>query len=314
MGIQGSRAGGAGSEHGGRSRGLVAALATYLTWGALFPIYFKTLSAVPPLEILAHRIVWSTTFLALLVTAQRRWGDLVTGLRARRIAIYAATGLLISGNWLTFIWAVTSGRVLEASLGYFINPLVTVLLGAVFLGERISRRQSLAVALAAAGVLTLVARQGSFPLVALALAGTFSTYSLLRKKFRIDAVVGLLVETALVAPIAVLYLAYLAARGHASFGSAGTPTSALLVTAGVITAIPLIWFAVAVRSLRLSTMGLLQYVGPTCQLLLAVAVYREHFTRAHVVAFTCIWVSLALYTFDALRSRRPVAAESLALD
>jgi chloramphenicol-sensitive protein RarD len=295
-----------------RSRGLVAALAAYLSWGA-FPLYFKALAAVPPVQILAHRVLWSAVFLCGLVTLRRRWGEALEVLRGGRLPIYVVTTLLISGNWLLFIWAVNTGRILEASLGYFVNPLVNVLLGALFLRERLSRRQALAIALAGAGVLALVVRLGAFPWVSLALALTFALYALLRKKAHIDAVVGLLVETLLLAPVALLYLAALARAGQGAFGAAPA-TTALLALAGVVTAVPLIWFAVGVRALRLSTMGLVQYVTPTCQFLLAVALYRERFTAAHAVAFGCIWASLALYTFDALRGRRPPAPEATALD
>ena len=295
-----------------RGRGFVAALAAYLAWGT-FPIYFKALREVPSLQILAHRIFWSAVFLAGLVTARRRWREVRVALTGRQLPVYVTTTLLISANWLLFIWAVNAGRVLEASLGYFTNPLVNVLLGAVFLRERLGRRQVVAVALAGAGVLALVLRLGTFPWVSLALALTFALYALVRKKARIDAIVGLLVETLLLAPLAAAYLAVLAARGQGAFGAA-PGTTALLALAGVITAVPLIWFALGVRALRLSTMGLIQYVTPTCQFLLAVVLYREPFTPWHAIAFGCIWASLAIYSHDALRTRRPADPEAVALD
>ncbi len=291
---------------------MAAAVAAYLAWG-LFPVYFKMVAAVPPVQVLAHRVVWSMAFLAVLVTAQRRWRALASEWTARRLAVYVATTALISANWLLFIWAVAAGRVLEASLGYFVNPLVSVLLGAAFLRERLTRWQRVAVALAGAGVLALVLRLGSFPWVSLLLALTFGLYGLLRKRAHIDAVLGLLVETLLVTPLAVAYLAVITARGAPAFGPDGWTSALLLLGFGVITPVPLIWFAVAVRTLRLATMGLLQYIAPTCQFVLAVALYHEPFTRAHAAAFTCIWASLALYTWDALRVRAP-AGEALALD
>jgi chloramphenicol-sensitive protein RarD len=299
------------SAEASRSRGLVAAVAAYLSWG-MFPIYFKAVSAFPALRILAHRIVWSMLFLAILATAQRRWGELVAAFRPGRRRVYAATTLLIAANWLLFIWAVNSGRVLESSLGYFVNPLVSVVLGAVFLHERLSRWQTAAVALAGAGVVALVVRLGAFPWVALALAATFGLYGLLRKTARIDPVVGLLVETTLLAPVALAYLLALPQRGGADAHDPGTV--ALLALSGVITPLPLIWFGTAVRSLRLATMGILQYLAPSGQFLLAVALYREPFTSTHAAAFGCIWASLALYTFDALRARATTGREPLALD
>ena len=287
-------------------------MAAYLSWG-LFPVYFKAIASVPPIQALAHRVVWSMAFLALLVTAQRRWRGLAREFSWRRIGIYAATTLLISANWLLFIWAVSAGRVLESSLGYFINPLVSVLLGALFLHERLSARQRVAVALAAAGVAALVARLGTFPWVSILLAVTFGLYGLLRKQARFDSILGLLVETTLLTPIAGAYLASLASRGPGAFG--GSPSNALLLIGlGIITPLPLIWFAVGVRSLRLATMGVLQYLAPSGQFVLAVALYREPFTRAHAVAFACIWASLALYTSDALRMLRPAPAEPVPLD
>lgn len=295
-----------------RTRGLVAAVCAYLSWG-LFPLYFKLLAALPPLRILAHRILWSMVFLAILATIQRRWRELAAALRSGRLPVYAVTTLLIAANWLLFIWAVNSGRVLDSSLGYFVNPLVSVLLGRVFLQERLSRWQKIAVGLAGAGVAVLVLRAGAFPWVALALAFTFGLYGLLRKKAQIDAVVGLLAETILLAPVAAAYLLVLRDPGDGSFGASGPGTIALLVLLGVLTPLPLIWFGIGVRSLRLATMGLLQYLAPSGQFVLAVAVYREPFTTAHAVAFACIWSSLALYTYDALRTRA-VESEPLALD
>jgi chloramphenicol-sensitive protein RarD len=295
------------------ARGFVAALAAYLSWG-LFPVYFKAVRAVPPVQILAHRIVWSMAFLAVLVTWRRRWGELRTAVSSpRRALVYGVTTALVSANWLIFIWAVNSGHVLEASLGYFVNPLVNVLLGVAFLHERLRRVQAWAIALAGAGVLALGLRLGSFPWVSLALAATFGLYGMVRKKAGIDAVVGLLVETAALTPIAAAYLVAVAARGQGAFG-ADAASTALLTAAGPITAIPLIWFAMGMASLRLSTMGLIQYVTPTSQFLLAVVLYREPFSPAHAVAFACIWASLAVYTWDALRARRVPEQAPLALD
>lgn len=290
-----------------RRTGLLYALAAYLAWGFL-PVYFRALAAVPPLEILAHRILWSVALLAVLVTLLRRWGEVARPLASRRgRLVLLATTSLISVNWLVYIWAVHAGRVLEASLGYFVNPLVNVLLGVIFLREPLSRRQKLAVAIAAVGVAVLVLSAGRLPWVALVLALTFGTYGLLRKVERIDAVGGLFLETGLVAPLAALWLLLLSRSGEGHFGS-DLWTSALLAAAGVITALPLIWFALGVQRLRLSTIDLLQYVAPSLQFSIAVFLFRERFTAAHGAAFACIWGSLALYTADTLSRLRRAEA------
>ncbi len=288
--------------------GLLYALAAYLAWG-LFPAYFHALRQVPPLEVLAHRVVWS----ALLLFAFLAWrgglrAAVVAALPARRLAVLGATTLLISANWLIFIWAVSTGRVLAASLGYFVTPLVNVLLGVLFLRESLGRWQLLAVLLAGAGVLWLLLGHGTSLWVSLTLALTFGLYGLVRKAARIDAVGGLFVETALLAPAALAYLAARAAAGTGAMGSS-PGVSALLGLAGVITVLPLVWFAIGVQRLRLSTMGLVQYLTPSGQFVLAVAVYREPFTHDHAVTFACIWVSLAIYSLDALLSRRAVVPE-----
>ena len=279
-------------------RGFGFALAAYLFWG-VFPLYFKALRAVDAPEILAHRVVWSAVFLAGLVTLQRRWKEYARAFGSRRsVGIYALSTTLVTINWLLYIWAVVSGHVLDASLGYFINPLVNVLLGAVFLRETLRPRQVMAVGLAAAGVVLLVLRVGRFPWLALALALSFGGYGLVRKKARIDPVVGLLVETTLIAPLAAALIGLRAWDGTGALGR-DLSTTALLLLAGVLTAVPLIWFAHGVRSLRLATMGIIQYLAPTLQFLIAVAVFHEPFTSAHAVAFSFIWSSLAIYTWDA---------------
>lgn len=287
-----------------RSAGLAYALAAYLAWG-LLPLYFKALKHVPAPEILAHRVVWSLVLLAALLAVRGEKGAFTAPFRGGRWAILAATTALISTNWLVYIWAVNAGRIVEASLGYFMNPLVNVLLGVAFLGETLSGRQRAAIGLAAAGVTVLVLRAGTFPWVSAVLATSFGVYGLVRKRAAIEAVGGLFAETALLAPLALAFLGARAAAGAGAFGS--TPgTTALLVAAGAITALPLVWFTLGVHRLRLSTMGLVQYIAPTGQFLLGVALYREPFTRAHAAAFGLIWASLALYTWDALARLRAI--------
>jgi chloramphenicol-sensitive protein RarD len=281
-----------------RARGVAAAFAAYLAWGAL-PLYLKSLQGIPAPEILAHRIAWSVPLLAALLLARGRLGLLRAALAPRTRWLLAASTLLIAANWLLYIWAVGAGRILEASLGYFVNPLVNVLLGVTLLGERLSRRQAAAVALAAAGVAVLVIRAGTLPWVSLALALSFGLYGLVRKRAGLDPAAGLLAETALLAPAAVAWLAWLWLQGTGAFGQeAGR--SLLLAAAGVVTALPLVWFAMGVQRLRLSTMGVIQYVAPTGQFLLAVLRYGEPFTPAHALAFGCIWAALGIFSWDAL--------------
>lgn len=293
------------AEQARRSAGVMAAASAYLLWG-LFPLYFKALRGVPPPEVLAHRIAWSVLFMAALVTVLRRWGAVVSQLRVPgTLPTLAASAVLISANWLVYIWAVGAGHVLEASLGYFVNPLVSVMLGVIFLHEPLSRWQKLAIGLAGAGVLALMVHVGRPPWVALTLAFTFALYGLLRKRTHVDSTTGLLAEVVLLLPLALAWLVWQAAAGTLRFGVEPV-TTALLSVSGVVTAVPLILFAMGVRRLRLSTIGLLQYLNPTMQFAMAVFLFGEPFGRAHAVAFGCIWVSLAIYSVDAFsRSREP---------
>ena len=284
--------------------GVAAALAAFLWWG-LSPLYFKAIQHVPVVEILAHRVLWTCVLMVPVTLAVGRWGEAMALLRRpRRLGVYAVTTLLVSVNWTLFIYAVLVGRVLEVSLGYFINPLVNVLFGLLFLGERLSRLQGLAVALAALGVAVLVAAYGQFPWIALSLAVTFALYTLVRKKNAIDPQVGLLVETALLLPLALAAVVWLGAAGLGHFG-AGWTDSALLIAAGVVTGLPLVLVMHGAKRLTLSTVGLMQYVAPSLQFLLAVLVFREAFTTAHAVTFALIWIGLALFSGDGwLRYRR----------
>jgi chloramphenicol-sensitive protein RarD len=291
-----------------RSKGLAAAVAAYLSWGFL-PLYFKALRGVPAIEVLAHRVIWSVLLLGVVTVALRRGGAVAAAFARGKRATLVASTLLIAANWLIYIWAVQAGRVLDASLGYFVNPLVNVLLGAAFLGETLTARQRVAVALAGTGVVALVVRAGTFPWIGLLLALSFGLYGLLRKRAGIDAIGGLLAETALLAPVALALVIARGAAGTGAFGH-GAGTTALLVAAGPITAIPLVWFAMGVQRLRLATMGLVQYLAPTGQFLLAVALYREPFGPAHAIAFACIWASLALYPWDARQRARAPAPEA----
>ncbi len=289
--------------------GVVYGIAAYMWWG-LSPIYFKAVAGVPALQVLGHRIVWSVVLLAILVLAQRRWQSVQAVCRDRRTLLrLCVTTVLIANNWGVFIWAVANGELLQASFGYFINPLVNVLLGFVFLRERLRRLQTISVVLAAIGVAYLIVGYGRVPWIALLLAFSFGFYGLLRKTTRADPLVGLTVESSLLAPIALAYLIYEGVRGQGSFGAVSWQLDILLVSAGIITAIPLLWYTAAAKRLWYSTLGILLYIAPTGQFLLAVLAYGEPFTRDHLVSFSLIWTALIIYTVDTtILSRRSVSA------
>ena len=285
--------------------GLFYALGAYLAWGVI-PTYFKLLAHVPPLVVLAHRIVWSVVFLAVLLTLQRKWDDVRDAVRNRRtLLVLICTTTLIAVNWFIFIWAVTNGRILQASLGYFINPLVNVLLGVVILRERLRPAQVAGLLLATAGVIVLTLTTGGVPWVALSLAFSFSFYGLLRKTAPVGPLAGLSVETAILFPLALTvatgWMPTLAPALETAHPPFSRGTHALLVASGVVTAIPLLLFAAGARRLRFSTLGFLQYVSPTCQFLLAVLVYHEPFSSRQLLSFSLIWAALALYTLETVR-------------
>lgn len=289
-------------------RGYLLGLTAYIIWG-LFPIYFKALQAIPALEIIVHRALWSALFGALLLAVWKHpgwWRELRA--HPRRLLVLAGCGLLIASNWLIYVWAVNNDRMLEASLGYYINPLVNVLLGLLLLGERLRRLQWLAVGLAALGVLQQVWQVGSLPWVSLALALTFGFYGLIRKQAPVAALPGLVVETWLLLPVALIWLALhpMAMSGQGEFWSSGEVL--LLALAGPITLIPLVCFNAAARHLPYTTLGFLQYIAPTLVMLQAVLVFGEHFDPAKLMAFAFIWAGLVVYSLDIwLNSRRRVA-------
>lgn len=284
--------------------GLAYGVAAYLWWGFVV-FYFKAVAHVPPLEVLAHRVVWSVVLLAALLGVRGRWREGLSALRDRRsLLALCFTTLLIAGNWFTFIWAVSHDRVVEASLGYYINPLVNVLLGFVFLKERLRRAQWIAVGLATVAVVLLSVRVGSVPVISLVLAFSFGLYGLLRKTMRVDGLVGLTVETTLLLPVAVGYLVWMERGDALVFGHGSWSTQALLIAAGAVTALPLLWFANAARRLDLATVGLLQYIAPSFQFASAVLVFGEPFGLVQLLSFALIWCALALYTTDSIRRAR----------
>lgn len=284
--------------------GLIYGIVAYLIWGG-FPVYFKAFGSVPPLQIVSHRIVWSVVFLLLLSFRPGRWNDIRHAMTDRRsLLILITTAILIATNWLVFIIAIEHGQVLQSSLGYFITPFVSVLLGLMFLKERLRRLQLVALFLAAAGVITLTVRHGSIPWSALILAVTFGSYGLLRKVVKTDALAGLTVETVVLAPLACGYLLFEAWHGEGAYLSGGIGISLLLMSAGIATAVPLLLFAAAARRLKLATIGFLQYITPSIHFLLAVKVYNEPFSPAHLTSFLCIWAGLVCYSWDAWRALR----------
>ncbi len=280
--------------------GVVYALLAFTLWG-LFPVYFKSLHQISALEMLAHRMVWSMLFLFIVLTVRLQWRWLGPVLRDRRLlARFAASAALLSTNWGVYIWAVNAGHIVEASLGYFITPLINVLFGLAFLGERLRRVQWLAVAIAACGVLWLTWQNGHPPWISLLLAFSFAGYGLLRKTAKLGALEGLTLETVLLFPVALLYLALLAWRGENAFMSASLGIEVLLALAGPITAIPLLLFAAGARRIPLSMLGLIQYVTPTLQLLIGVAIYREPFSIVQLIGYGAIWIALAVYSLEGL--------------
>ena len=284
--------------------GLVAGISAYLVWG-FFPIYFKALGSVPPVQVVCHRIVWSALFLAALITLRRGWGEVAAAASAKEtVLLLVATALLIATNWLVFIIAVGHAQVLQSSLGYFMTPFVSVLLGVALLKERLRRLQVTALVLALIGVAMITAQQSGLPWAALTLAITFGTYGLLRKVAGVEALAGLAIETFILAPAAAGYLVYVELHGAGSFGHAGGGIDALLIFSGVVTSLPLLLFAAAARRLRLATIGFLQYLTPTLHFLIAVALYREPFTAANLASFGFIWLGLGLYSLNALKAAR----------
>jgi chloramphenicol-sensitive protein RarD len=292
-----------------RSRsGVFYAGGAFFIWG-IVPLYFSALRAVSPYEIIAHRVLWSMLFLALLLGFTRGFSEVRAVLRQpRMVAQLALSSALVAGNWLTFVWAVNAGRLMETSLGYFITPQVNVLLGFVFLGERLRRAQWVAVMLAAAGVVNQVWLLGQLPWVALVLASTFGCYGLLRKQIQVGPVSGLLVETLVATPVALGYLAYLTATGALAFGQGRHGQDALLILLGVVTAVPLMLFAAGAQRLRLVTVGFLQYLAPTMTFLLAIFVFDEPLGLARAVTFMLIWAGIVVYALD---SWRQLAAPAL---
>ncbi|KAA6096740.1 MULTISPECIES: EamA family transporter RarD [Pantoea] len=281
-------------------QGIFYALGAYFIWG-IAPAYFKLVKEVPPTEIMTHRVIWSALFMLGLITLSRSWRQVRSVLaQPKKVLLLALTALTIGGNWLLFIWAVNNQHMLEASLGYFINPLINVVFGMLFLRERFRRLQWLAVLLAATGVLVQLWQFGSLPIIGLGLALSFALYGLVRKKIQVDAQSGMLIETAWLFPLAAIYLFGFADSATSHLSANPLSLNLKLIAAGIITTIPLMLFAAACARLRLSTVGFFQYLGPTLMFLLAVLFYGESLTPDKMVTFGFIWLALAIFILDAL--------------
>ena len=291
-------------------RGFLLGLGAYGLWGVL-PIYFKAVAAVPAIDIVAHRVIWSIPFLALLLTFTGGWRQVAQAVRNRKtLGLLAVCALLIAVNWLLYVYAVTSGQILAGSLGYYLNPLMNVVLGRIVLKERLTRLQWAAVIIAALGVSALALEALNQLWISLGLCVSFATYGLLRKIAPVDSLAGLSVETGMIFPIALAWLLWGLAAGQPSFGTTADQT-ALLLLAGIVSTTPLLLFTGAARRLRYSTLGMLQFIAPTLQFLLAVMVYGEAFTTAHAIAFGAIWLALALYVAELAREARAAVPGAL---
>ena len=287
--------------------GLISALIAFVLWG-LFPIYFAILKEVDALEMLAHRIIWAVPFGALIIHFRNQWSEVVGALKHRRTLIFLTlSAILITGNWLVYIWAVQLEQINQASLGYYINPLLFALAGAVIFGERLRKAQTMAILLAAIGVGVLTFSGGEFPAIALFLGVTFVVYGVIRKQVVVGGMPGLFIETLLLLPIALAYLLWMMSTGKAAFTLANPGLAGILLIAGPITVIPLLFFALAARRLNLTTVGMLQFIAPTLQFLIAVY-YGEELTTAHIICFSLIWLAVSLFSFDAWRTSRALAS------
>jgi len=292
------------------STGILSAALAFLCWG-LFPLYFHAIGDIPPVQILAHRMLWSLLFLVIVLAVRRQWAWLDLVRKPRVFGSFVASALLLSVNWLIYIWAVNNGHVIEASLGYFINPLVNISLGYLLLKERLRRAQWMAIGVAALGVAWLTWQAGTVPWIALALALSFGGYGLMRKTAALGALEGLSFETMVLFPLAGAYVVWLTMHGQNAFiNTDSNTTRVLLVAAGPITAIPLLLFASGARQIPLSVLGLLQYLSPTLQFLLGVWIFHEAFTADRLVGFALIWLALALFAAEGLLRRPPAAAKA----
>ena len=283
--------------------GVIFALCAYTMWG-LAPIYFKALADIPAPEVLMHRVLWSVVFLIVLISALKHWQKIKVAISSLKVLITLfCAGFLLAINWLLFIWAVNNGHMLESSLGYYINPLINVFFGRLFLGEVLRPVQKVAVIIALTGVAILVFNFGQVPWIALTLAVSFSTYGLLRKQVKVDSIPGLLIETLMMLPAAIIYLIWFA-EVSGDFAANTSQLNLLLLAAGIVTTVPLLCFTAAARRIKYSTLGFFQYIGPSLMFILAVLIYDEVLDTARLITFGFVWLALVVFSYDSIKAYR----------
>ncbi len=286
--------------------GIISAFIAFFMWG-IFPLYFVVVKHVPANEVLAHRIIWAVPFGALIIHLRHQWPEVVAALKHRRTFMYLTlSAILITSNWLVYIWAVQLEQINQASLGYYINPLLFALAGVVIFGERLRMAQTAAIVLAASGVLILTFRGGEFPAIAVFLGVVFAIYGIIRKQVVVGGMPGLFIETLVLLPIALVYLVWIMLAGKAAFSPGDPGLAGILMLAGPLTVLPLLFFALAARRLNLTTVGMMQFIAPTLQFVIAV-IYGEELTPAHIVCFSLIWLAVILFSVDAWRTNRTLA-------
>jgi len=290
-------------EDNSSRNGALSALSAYLLWG-FAPIYFKLLTAIEPGEIMMHRVIWSTVFLLVMIIVMKKWTQLVAIFKQPKIILQLSlSASFLAVNWFLFIWAVNNNHLLDASLGYYINPLFNVILGMIFFHERLRRNQLIAVGLALLGVLVQLFALGTLPIISLALASTFAIYGLIRKKLPINSFIGLFIESLLMLPIALLYWFFFVESSTSNMAINTTSLNITLIMAGIVTTAPLLFFTIAAKRLALSTLGFFQYLGPSIMFLLATFYYQETMKSAELITFIFIWAALALYSLDSFKKR-----------
>jgi chloramphenicol-sensitive protein RarD len=283
--------------------GAFSALSAYLLWG-FAPIYFKLLTAIEPGEIMMHRVIWSTVFLLVMIIAMKKWSQLVAIFKQPKILLQLSlSASFLAVNWFLFIWAVNNDHLLDASLGYYINPIFNVILGMIFFHERLRRNQLIAVGLAVIGVLVQLIALGTLPIISLALASTFAIYGLLRKKLPINSFIGLFIESLMMLPIALIYWFLFVESSTSNMAINTASLNFTLIMAGIVTTAPLLFFTIAAKRLALSTLGFFQYLGPSIMFLLATFYYQETMKSAELITFVFIWAALALYSLDSFKKR-----------
>ncbi|GAB4432061.1 MAG: EamA family transporter RarD [Anaerolineales bacterium] len=285
------------------NKGIWYAFGAYALWG-LFPVYWKWLKHVPAIQVIGHRIVWSFIFLLVIISVTQKWTQFRLLLSRRVLAVYLLSSALLSVNWFVYVWGVNAGFIVETSLGYFINPLLSVLLGMIFLKERLRAWQWLPIGLAAAGVAYLTWAYGSLPWIALTLAFSFGFYGLVKKVAPLGSLFGLTLETGLAFVPAIGYLLFAEVSGIGAFGHTGLQADLLLIGAGVVTSVPLLMFASAAQRIPLTMVGIMQYIAPTIQFLIGVFVFKEAFTSTKFIGFSMVWVALLIFWLESVLARR----------